>query len=123
MAGRGRRDERARIFRALGHPTRLAIVEMLAGGERCVCEIVPAFGDSQATVSRHLDVLLRAGIVRRRREGVRMIYALAMPCLLDCLPCVERILRGRAGGEAACRRCEAACTAGVGRETSGIRQE
>ena len=86
---------KARIFKALGHPTRLSIVEMLAKGERCVCEIVPEFSDSQATVSRHLDVLLRAGIVRRRREGVKMIYELSLPCLLQAMPCVEKALRGR----------------------------
>ena len=87
---------KAHIFKALGHPTRLAIVEMLAERERCVCEIVPAFDDAQATISRHLDVLLRAGIVRRRRDGVKMIYELAMPCLLDAMPCVVRALRRRA---------------------------
>jgi DNA-binding transcriptional ArsR family regulator len=97
----------ARIFRALGHPTRLGIVEMLAEGERCVCEIVPSFGDSQATISRHLDILLRAGIVSRRRDGVRMLYRLEMPCLIRTMPCVERAVRGDAGSEAACRRCEA----------------
>lgn len=88
---------KARIFKALGHPTRLSVVEMLARGERCVCEIVPEFDDSQATISRHLDILLRAGIVRRRREGVKMIYRLALPCLLQAMPCVTEALRGRAG--------------------------
>lgn len=92
---------KARIFRALGHPTRLTIVEMLAEEERCVCELVEEFGDSQATISRHLDVLLRAGIVRRRREGVRMIYELAMPCLLNAMPCVVEALKRRATREAA----------------------
>jgi DNA-binding transcriptional ArsR family regulator len=91
---------KARIFKALGHPTRLSIVEMLAEGERCVCEIVPAFDDAQATISRHLDVLLRAGIVRRRREGVKMIYELAMPCLLNAMPCVVKALHRKAGAKA-----------------------
>jgi DNA-binding transcriptional ArsR family regulator len=88
---------KARIFKALGHPTRIGIVEMLVEGERCVCEIVPAFGDAQATISRHLDVLLQAGIVRRRRDGVKMIYGLAMPCLLNVMPCIVEALRKRAG--------------------------
>ena len=78
----------------------MSIVEMLAEGERCVCEIVPAFADAQATISRHLDVLLRAGIVRRRREGVKMIYELAMPCLLNAMPCVVRALGRRAKAKA-----------------------
>ncbi len=84
---------KARIFKALGHPTRVVIVEMLAKGERCVCEIVPAFDDAQATISRHLDVLLRAGIVRRRRAGVKMIYELTMPCLRNAMPCIVQAIR------------------------------
>ena len=89
-------EAKAQVFKALGHATRLAIVEMLAHSEYCVCELVAQFGDSQATISRHLEVLLRAGIVRRRKEGVKMVYELAMPCLLDAMPCVIRALRRRA---------------------------
>ena len=89
---------KARIFRAMGHPTRLAIVEFLARGPRCVCEMVGRFPGRQATISRHLAVLVRTGILRRHREGVRMIYALALPCLLSALPCVVKALRsGRCG--------------------------
>lgn len=83
----------ARMFKALGHPTRLGIVQMLAENERCVCEIVTQYNDSQATVSRHLDVLLKAGIVDRRKDGVKMIYRLAMPCILNAMPCIVDALR------------------------------
>ena len=51
---------KAEVFKALGHPTRVAITEMLAAGERCVRDIVAEFDDSQATISRHLEVLLSA---------------------------------------------------------------
>jgi len=91
---------KADIFKALGHPTRLVIVEMLAKKERCVCEIVSEFDDSQATISRHLDQLLRAGIVRRRRDGTKMMYELALPCLLGALPCVEKALKARVASRA-----------------------
>jgi len=91
---------KADIFKALGHPTRLVIVEMLAKKERCVCEIVAEFDDSQATISRHLDQLLRAGIVRRRRDGTKMMYELALPCLLGALPCVEKALKARVASQA-----------------------
>jgi ArsR family transcriptional regulator len=100
---------KAEIFKALGHPTRLVIVEMLAKKERCVCEIVAEFDDSQATISRHLDQLLRAGIVRRRRDGTKMMYELALPwmmyelalpCLLGALPCVEKALKARVASQA-----------------------
>ena len=85
---------KAAIFKALGHPTRLEIVEALARREHCVCELVEMVPGSQATTSKHLEVLLEAGIVERRREGVRMIYALALPCVLDAIPCIEKAFAG-----------------------------
>jgi len=96
---------RARIFKALGHPVRLALVMRLAAGARCVCELVPCVPGRQATVSRHLAVLVNAGVLRRWREGTRMMYVLAVPCLLDALPCIDRALKGkRACAPAAGRR-------------------
>lgn len=80
---------KAAVFKALGHPTRLATVEALAERERCVCDLVAMLPGSQATMSKHLEVLLEAGIVERRREGVRMVYRLALPCVLKAIPCIE----------------------------------
>jgi len=85
---------KAAIFKALGHPTRLEIVEALARREHCVCELVAMVPGSQATTSRHLEVLLKTGIVERRRDGVRMIYALALPCVLKAIPCIEKAFAG-----------------------------
>ena len=85
---------KAAIFKALGHPTRLEIVEALARREHCVCELVDMVPGSQATTSKHLEVLLDAGIVERRRDGVKMIYRLALPCVLDAIPCIEKALAG-----------------------------
>ncbi len=85
----------AEIFKALGHPTRLTIVQALARKPRCVCELVDLVPGAQATTSRHLDMLRQAGVVRRHREGTRMIYELALPCLLRTMPCVTEALRAR----------------------------
>jgi ArsR family transcriptional regulator len=88
---------KARIFKALGHPVRLALVEHLALGARCVCELVPLVPGRQATTSRHLAVLVSAGVLQRRREGVRMIYELVVPCILRAMPCVMEALKQRDG--------------------------
>ena len=88
-------ESKAEIFKALGHPVRLTIVEALQKRPHCVCELVEIVPGAQATTSRHLDVLLRAGIVCRRKEGVKMIYEIAMPCILNALPCIVEALRGR----------------------------
>ncbi|MCX5801852.1 MAG: metalloregulator ArsR/SmtB family transcription factor [Candidatus Eisenbacteria bacterium] len=92
---------RAEIFKALGHPARLTMVEALGKRPHCVCELVEMVPGTQATTSRHLDVLLRAGVVKRRKEGARMIYELALPCLLKAMPCVTEALRRRITRQAA----------------------
>ena len=68
----------AGLFKALGDPTRLEIVGMLAdaGGELCVCEIEPRFDLSQPTISHHLRLLREAGIVRAQRRGSWVYYAI-----------------------------------------------
>jgi ArsR family transcriptional regulator len=63
-------------LKALGHPTRAAIVEQLLGGERCVCEITAQLGMSQPLVSHHLALLRDTGFVCARGEGARTYYSL-----------------------------------------------
>lgn len=64
-------------FKALGDPTRLQIVQMLAEhGEVCVCKIVEAFNINQPTVSHHMGKLRQAGLVNRRKQGQWMHYSL-----------------------------------------------
>lgn len=64
----------AKTAKALAHPTRIAILEMLRGGERCVCEMEPELTASQANISQHLAILRDSHLVAARREGVRMTY-------------------------------------------------
>lgn len=66
----------ARGFHALSDETRLRIVAMLADGERCVCELAEALGAAQSRLSFHLKTLKKAGVVRDRREGRWVYYAL-----------------------------------------------
>jgi ArsR family transcriptional regulator len=64
----------ARVAKALAHPTRIAILEILRQGEICVCEMSPGLEASQANVSQHLAVLRDSQLVAARREGTRMVY-------------------------------------------------
>jgi DNA-binding transcriptional ArsR family regulator len=64
----------ARVAKALAHPTRIAILEILRRGEVCVCEMSPDLKASQANVSQHLAVLRDSNLVAARREGTRMMY-------------------------------------------------
>gem|GEM_PF-139074 len=80
---------KADIFKALGHPTRLWIVEQLADGEKCVCEFVEALDVDFSTVSKHLSILRNKGIVGMEKRGKQIFYHLAMPCLLHSLNCID----------------------------------
>ena len=83
----------ARVIQAAGHPIRLAILEFLQDGEQCVCDIAVAVAAGRSNVSRHLAVLLKAGLVASRKDGLRVMYSLRTPCILRFLSCVSEVLR------------------------------
>ena len=64
-------------FRVLSDPTRLKMLHTLGGAEMSVGELVEVIGGSQANVSKHLGILLDAGLVARRRDGVTIFYRIA----------------------------------------------
>jgi ArsR family transcriptional regulator, arsenate/arsenite/antimonite-responsive transcriptional repressor len=68
--------DRAQLFHALSDETRLAILEMLRAGERCVCDLQDALDAAQSRLSFHLKVLKDAGWVRDRKEGRWSYYTL-----------------------------------------------
>jgi ArsR family transcriptional regulator len=83
--------DRSQVFKALGHPARLAIAEGLAGGERCVCELLELAELSKLsgpTVSQHLLVLKTAGIIADDKRGKKIFYRLQMPCVAEISLCV-----------------------------------
>jgi DNA-binding transcriptional ArsR family regulator len=86
-------EGRAAVLKALGQPTRLQILDLLKEGERCVCEIFPAINQEQANVSKHLSILKQAGILESRKEGLRIIYRIKSPEVLELLEGVSRLLK------------------------------
>lgn len=73
------RSWRADFHRALGNPVRLEILDFLSEGEQCQCDIFPRIGLSQSTVSAYLNQMVRANILKVRRDGVRKLYSLSSP--------------------------------------------
>lgn len=71
----------SRMFRALGHPTRLRVLELLAAGPWCVCEMLPHLGVEQSNLSKHLSVLRREGLISGEKDGLRIVYRLNSPLL------------------------------------------
>jgi DNA-binding transcriptional ArsR family regulator len=93
---KSRFEERARVIKAMAHPSRLFIIEELAKKERCVCELTDMIGSDVSTVSKHLSVLREAGIVEDEKRGLQVYYNLKMPCILNFFGCVESVLKANA---------------------------
>ena len=73
-ATRDRHQRHARVFKALGHATRLVVVRELGRGERCVQDPQKLVGSDLSTVSKHLSVLREAGVLGRRKQGTSAYY-------------------------------------------------
>jgi DNA-binding transcriptional ArsR family regulator len=84
---------KATIIKALAHPSRLMMVDALAEGEMCVCDLQRLVGADLSTVSKHLTVMKHAGIVADRKEGLKVFYRLRVPCVLRFFDCVDAVLR------------------------------
>ena len=82
---------KARIIKALAHPTRLFIVDELSRGERCVCELTDMIGVEMPTVSRHLSLLKNVGILEDEKRGAQVFYRLRVPCVLNFFRCIEAV--------------------------------
>ena len=93
-------ERRANILKALAHPSRLMMVEELAKGERCVCELQELVGADMSTISKHLAILRNAGIVDDDKRGAQVFYSLRLPCVLNFLGCVENVIRTNAREQA-----------------------
>jgi len=86
-------EARARVAKALAHPSRLLILDALAKGEICVCELTPLVGADQSTVSKHLAILKNAGLIEDRKQGVMTYYRVKVCCLEGFWQCIESVLK------------------------------
>jgi len=93
---RAKFEVRARVIKAMGHPTRLFIVDELSRGERCVADLTGMVGADVSTVSKHLAVLREAGLVLHEKRGSQVFYSLRTPCIVDFFDCVETVLENSA---------------------------
>ena len=97
-------EARAKILKAMAHPTRLFIIDELSKGERCVNDLTGMVGADVSTVSKHLSVLKNAGIVRDERRGAQVFYTLRVSCIINFFSCVESVLENSAQEQLRCVR-------------------
>jgi len=89
-------EKQARIAQAIGHPLRLEIIDFLKDGEQCVCDIAEHIGAQRSNVSRHLSLMVAAGVLEHRKEGLKVIYNLKCRCILDFFACISGVLKEQA---------------------------
>jgi DNA-binding transcriptional ArsR family regulator len=110
----------AKLFKALMHPARLEILDILRDGEACVCHIEAALGQRQAYISQQLSVLREVGLVQDRRDGWNVHYRVTQPqvfALLDMAmtmvgsqPSDRKMAHGAELDNCPCPRCASVVT-------------
>ena len=87
--------DRSLVVKAMAHRTRLLIMEALMHGERCVNELTEMAGCDITTLSKHLSVMKRAGLLFSEKRGLNVYYHIACPCFGEFFRCVDLITTTR----------------------------
>jgi DNA-binding transcriptional ArsR family regulator len=87
----GTSERRVEVIKALAHPSRMLIAETLMNGEKCVCDLQALVGADMSTVSKHLTLMRRAGVLTCEKRGLNIYYRLACNCLGSFLRCVDEL--------------------------------
>jgi len=90
-------EKQAEIAKAIAHPFRIAIINCLKDSEKCVCDIAEYVGSERSNISRHLSIMVKAGLLGYRKEGLKVIYKLRTPCILEFFSCMSSVLKQQAG--------------------------
>lgn len=72
-------ETQSNLLKALSHPTRLAILDILRDGEQCVCHMEATLNLRQAYISQQLMILKEAGLIKARRDGLNLYYRVIKP--------------------------------------------
>jgi ArsR family transcriptional regulator len=87
---------RAEIVKAMAHPTRLFIMDKLSEKSYCVNELHDMINGDLSTVSKHLSVLRKAGVIVDKKHGTQVFYSLKVPCIMDFMKCIEILIKENA---------------------------
>jgi DNA-binding transcriptional ArsR family regulator len=93
-------QKQAQVFKILMHPTRIAILVELRGGEQCVCHMEAMFGLRQAHISQHLMILRDAGLVTDRRDGWNIFYRVIKPEIYQVIDAMNGLMEAESSAQA-----------------------
>ena len=77
----------AELFKAIGHPDRLAMLEKLAEKAWCVCDLASYLNLNKSVASKHLSLLHDVGLIEMEKKGTQVIYTLVVPCVIEMGKC------------------------------------
>jgi ArsR family transcriptional regulator len=89
-------EKQANIAKAIAHPVRVAVVDFLRTGEQCVCDIAVRVGTERTNLSKHLSVMVSAGVLESRKDGLKVMYKIKTPCMVRFLDCLREVLKEQA---------------------------
>jgi len=87
---------RSVIVKAMAHPTRLLVMDALTHGEKCVNDLTNLAGCDVTTLSKHLALMRRAGLLQCEKRGIHVFYQIACPCFLEFFRCIDLIQANQA---------------------------
>jgi ArsR family transcriptional regulator len=86
-------EKQAFIAKAIAHPIRVAVLKFLEDGEQCVCDIATAVGTERSNLSKHLSMMVGAGVLTSRKDGLKVMYRIKTPCVMKFLDCLKECLK------------------------------
>ncbi len=89
-------EKQAEIAKSMAHPLRMAILDFLKDGDQCVCDIAEYVGSERSNISKHLAVMVNAGLLDYRKEGLKVIYSLKCKCVTDFFTCAIDVIKRQA---------------------------
>jgi DNA-binding transcriptional ArsR family regulator len=92
-------ERQAEIAKAIAHPLRMAVLDYLKDGPQCVCDIAKVVKSERSNISKHLSIMVSAGVLESQKQGLQVIYKVRTPCVLECVSCLTTCLKEKANAE------------------------
>ncbi|MEI8292691.1 MAG: metalloregulator ArsR/SmtB family transcription factor [bacterium] len=96
--------QRSVVVKAMAHPTRLLVMDVLTSGERCVNDLKDLAGCDVTTLSKHLALMRQAGLLQCEKRGLKVFYRMACPCFLEFFRCID-LIKANQDLSNACAEC------------------
>jgi len=95
---------RSEVIKAMAHPVRLMVIEILKDGSKSFSELMEYFDVDKSTLSKHISVLKVAGIVSSHKDGLESIFRLQVPCVTQFFSCVTAVIEDKIKQQQCCIR-------------------